>query len=168
MEEILILNAARMAVAGRLQKLGCGVNHDDYEDMVSTTILKFYTAGNFDPTIATAQTYIDRIARNVVTDYGRDHARRSERYCNIDTTNLADTLTDVWDTDTPLLVEEQERAIDWAVSKLPDRQQKLFDLLVEGHSNGEIADIMGTTANIVATEACRMRRRLKALLQDAA
>ena len=168
MEEILILNAARMAVAGRLQKLGCGVNHDDYEDMVSTTSLKCYTAGSFDPTIATAQTYIDRIARNVVTDYGRAYVRGRDRYCNIDTTNLADTLTDVWDTDTPMLVEEQGRTIDWVVSKLPDRQQKLFDLLVEGHSNKEIAELMGIKASIVATEACRLKQRMKALLQDAA
>ena len=164
----LILQTARMAVAKRLQQLGRGVDHADYEEMVSMTIYNYYTKGNYDPAKATLQTYIGRIARNVVTDYGRAYKKRRDRYCDIDATDVADTLTDVWDTDTPMLVEEQERAIDWAVSKLPDRHQKLFDLLVEGHSNGEIADIMGTTANIVATEACRMRRRLKALLQDAA
>ena len=164
----LVLQTARMAVAKRLQQLGRGVDHADYEEMVSMTIYNYYTKGNYDPAKATLQTYIGRIARNVVTDYGRAYKKRRDRYCDIDATDVADTLTDVWDTDTPMLVEEQERTIDWAVSKLPDRQQKLFDLLVEGHSNGEIADIMGTTTNIVATEACRMRRRLKALLQDAA
>ena len=168
MEEILILNAARMAVAGRLQKLGCGVNHDDYEDMVSTTILKFYTAGKFDTTIATAQTYIGRIARNVVTDYGRAYKKRRDRYCDIDATDVADTLTDVWDTDTPMLIEEQEQLIDEAVSTFNGRQQKMFDLLTEGHSNKEIAELMGIKASIVATEACRLKQRMKALLQDAA
>ena len=168
MEEILFLNAARMAVAGRLQKLGCGVNHDDYEDMVSTTILKFYTAGKFDTTIATAQTYIGRIARNVVTDYGRAYKKRRDRYCDIDATDVADTLTDVWDTDTPMLIEEQEQLIDEAVSTFNGRQQKMFDLLTEGHSNKEIAELMGIKASIVATEACRLKQRMKALLQDAA
>ena len=157
-----------MAVAKRLQQLGRGVDHADYEEMVSMTIYNYYTRGNYDPTKATLQTYIGRIARNVVTDFGRTEGRRRGRYCDIDATDLADTLTDVWDTDTPMLIEEQEQLIDEAVSTFNDRQQKLFDLLMEERSNKEIADLMGTKASIVATEACRLKQRLKAQLQDAA
>ena len=168
MDGNLILNIARMAVAGRLQTLGRGVDHDDYEEMVGMTIFNFYTKGNYDPTKATLQTYIGRIARNVVTDYGRAYKKRRDRYCDIDATDVEDTLIDVWDTDTPMLIEEQEQLIDEAVSKLTDRQQKLFDLLMEEHSNKEIAGLMGTKASNIATEACKMKQRMKALLQDAA
>ena len=164
----LILQTARMAVAKRLQQLGRGVDHADYEEMVSMTIYNYYTKGNYDPTKATLQTYIGRIACNVVTDFGRAEGRRRERYCDIDATDVADTLTDDWDTDTPMLMEEQESKIDEAVSKLNGRQQELFNLLREEHSNKEIAELMGTKASIVATEACRLKQRMKALLQDAA
>lgn len=157
-----------MAVAKRLQQLGRCVDHDDYEDMVSTTIFNFYTRGNYDPTKATLQTYLGRIARNVVTDYGRAYKKRRDRYCDIDATDVEDTLIDVWDTDTPMLIEEQEQLIDEAVSTFNGRQQKMFDLLTEGHSNKEIAELMSIKASIVATEACRLKQRLKAQLQDAA
>ena len=132
------------------------------------TIYNYYTRGNYDPTKATLQTYIGRIARNVVTDYGQAYNRRRDRYCDIDATDLADTLIDNWDTDTPMLMEEQEHKIDEAVSRLNGRQQELFNLLREEHSNKEIADLMGIKASIVATEACRLKQRMKALLQDAA
>ena len=168
MDGDLILQTARIAVAKRLQQLGHGVDHADYEEMVSMTIYNYYTRGNYDPTKATLQTYIGRIARNVVTDYGRAEGRRRDRYCDIDATDLADTLIDNWDTDTPMLMEEQESKIDEAVSKLNGRQQELFNLLREEHSNKEIADLMGIKASIVATEACRLKQRLKAQLQDAA
>ena len=157
-----------MAVAKRLQQLGRGVDHADYGEMVSMTIYNYYTKGNYDPAKATLQTYIGRIARNVVTDYGRAYKKRRDRYCDIDATDVADTLTDVWDTDTPMLIEEQEQLIDEAVSTFNGRQQKMFDLLTEGHSNKEIAELMGIKASIVATEACRLKQRMKALLQDAA
>ena len=168
MDGDLILQTAQIAVAKRLQQLGRGVDHADYEEMVSMTIYNYYTKGNYDPTKATLQTYIGRIACNVVTDFGRAEGRRRERYCDIDATDVADTLTDDWDTDTPMLMEEQESKIDEAVSKLNGRQQELFNLLREEHSNKEIADLMGLKASIVATEACRLKQRMKALLQDAA
>ena len=168
MDGDLILQTAQIAVAKRLQQLGRGVDHADYEEMVSMTIYNYYTRGNYDPTKATLQTYIGRIARNVVTDYGRTEGRRRDRYCDIDATDLADTLIDNWDTDTPMLMEEQESKIDEAISKLNGRQQELFNLLREEHSNKEIADLMGIKASIVATEACRLKQRMKALLQDAA
>ena len=168
MDGNLILDAARKAVAGRLHAMERGFDHDDYEEMVSMTIANFYLKGNYDPTKATVQTYLGRIARNVVTDYGRAYDRRRNRYCDIDTTDVADTLIDNWDTDTPMLMEERESKIDEAVSKLNGRQQELFNLLREEHSNKEIADLMGIKASIVATEACRLKQRMKALLQDAA
>ena len=111
MDGNLILNAAQKAVGARLHTLGRSFDQDDINEMVSMTVEKFLTKGAYDPSKSSVQTYVSRIACNVVYDFVRANDKRKNRYSDIDTTNVADSLTDNWETDSPMLKEEQDQLI---------------------------------------------------------
>ena len=111
MDGNLILNAAQKAVGVRLHALGRSFDQDDINEMVSMTVERFLTKGAYDPSKSSVQTYVSRIAFNVVYDFVRANDKRKNRYSDIDTTNVADSLTDNWETDSPMLKEEQDQLI---------------------------------------------------------
>lgn len=69
MKEILILSSARKAILARLFSLGRHFCDDDVNEMVSMTVERFYSCGSYDPSKASVQTYVSRIARNVIYEF---------------------------------------------------------------------------------------------------
>ena len=96
MNEILILSSARKAVLARLSSLGRHFSDDDINEMVSMTIERFYTRGSYDPSKASVQTYVSRIAGNVVYDFVKASDRDRMRYTRLDAVHKDQ------DEDTPL------------------------------------------------------------------
>lgn len=61
---------------------------------------------------------------------------------------------------------ERERALLAAVRALPVPARQVITLLLEGLSQREVADVLGTTENNVAVRANRARAALRVLMQE--
>ena len=168
MNGTLILTSARKAVAVRLAALNRHFCQDDVEEMVSRTVERFLTKGAYDPSKSSVQTYVSRIAFNVVFDFVKaaDKAR-GWRY-PIDSRMESPLFAVDHGADYHLLVDERDRLVKTASDRLNPRQKAFFDLINDGHSNREIAVLMDTSAGNVAVEACRMKKRMRTLLNEAA
>ena len=174
MEGNLILDSVRKAILARLAALGRHFCQDDVDEMVGMTVERFYTRGAYDPSKSSVKTYVSHIAYTVVYDFVKAADKARGRTRSLDsslgpkTTGFASRLIEDRGADTRLLQNERDRIVDEAVHRLAPRQQAYFRLLREGLSYQEIAVLMDTTAGNVAVVACRMKKRIQALLPDAA
>ena len=183
MDATLILSTARKAVLARLSSLGRHFCADDVDEMVSMTVERFYTRGSYDPAKASVQTYVSRIACNVVYDFvtaaDRDRARsfRLDAILDTDTDSekplKADPVRNLWfsdarEADTFLLAEEEEVLLDRARNRLNPKSKTLYELLAEGKSHEEIARLTGTTVSNVGVMAHRMRKQFRTCFEEVA
>lgn len=183
MNEILILTSARKAVLARLSSLGRHFCADDVNEMVSMTVERFYTKGHYDPSKASAQTYVSRIACNVVYDFVRVTDRDRSRVVRLDAIRDSesnsgkrvkdDPVHNLWfsddrETDTLLLAEEEEALLHQAKDRLDPKQRECYNLLAEGKTHEDIARLMDTTAGNVGVVAHRMRKQFKAYFEEVA
>lgn len=183
MNEILILSSARKAVLARLSSLGRRFCDDDINEMASMTVERFYTRGSYDPSKSSVQTYVSRIAVNVVYDFVVAYDKNRSLYFSLDAFNDADPdsgkrlkddpTQNLWfadsdGADTPMLDLERDGLLAETRSRLSPRFREVFDLLAEGHSHEEIAGVTGTTASNVAVLAHRMRKQFRTLFEDVA
>ena len=187
MNEILILFTARKAVLARLASLGRHFCADDINEMVSMTVERFYTKGLYDPSKASVQSYVSRIAFNVVYDFVKkvDHDRsllfRLDAVLDDDSDSdlefgkrLKDDpvrnhwFADASEADTNLLVEEEEVLLARAMNRLSPRHRECFDLLAEGKSHEEIAHLTGTTVSNGGVMAHRMRKQFSTYYDEVA
>ena len=168
MNGTLILTSARKAVAVRLATLKRHFCQDDVEEMVSRTVERFLTKGAYDPSKSSIQTYVGRIAAHVVYDFIKAADKTCGRWSPIDSEMESTRLSVDRGADYRLLKDERDRLVKMASDRLKPKEKAFYDLLNEGHSNQEIAVLMGTSANKVAVEACRMKKRMRALLNVAA
>lgn len=183
MNEILILSSARKAILARLFSLGRHFCDDDVNEMVSMTVERFYTRGSYDPSKSSVQTYVSRIARNVVYDFVVAADRDRLRYIRLDAVldedqDEAKKLKDdpdrnLWfgdthEADTSLLAEEEEVLLEQAKNRLNPQMREYYDLLSEGRSHEEIAQLKGTTVSNVGVVAHRMRKQFRTLFEEVA
>lgn len=84
MDAILILSSARKAVLARLHSLNRHFCADDIDEMVGMTVERFYTKGHYDPSKSSVQTYVGRIALNVVYDFVKATDRERSRTVRLD------------------------------------------------------------------------------------
>ena len=183
MDAILILSSARKAVLARLHSLNRHFCADDIDEMVGMTVERFYTKGHYDPSRSSVQTYVGRIALNVVYDFvkaaDRERLRTvcldalldagpdsSERLKNDPTRNR--WFTDDCGADTRLLAEEEEALVERTKNRLGSRDRECYDLLAGGKSHEEIARLKGTTVGNVGVVAHRMRIRFRTLFEEVA
>lgn len=162
MNEILVLASARRAVLARLSALQRHFCADDVEEMVSLTLERFYTRGAYDPAKASVQTYVSCIASHVVQDYvvSSDAARKR----SVCLEGREYSLPGAPDADARLLERERECLLAKALEKLAPRLRECYALVASGRSYGEIARLKGMTADHVAVQAYRMRRKLKSMM----
>ncbi len=183
MNEIIILSSARKAVLARLSSLGRHFSDDDINEMVSMTIERFYTRGSYDPSKASVQTYVSRIAGNVVYDFVKASDRDRLRYTRLDAVLdkdqdedkplNADPARNPWfgdscEADSSLLAEEREALLERTRNRLSPRFREYYDLLAEGKSHEEIARLTGTTVSNVGVVAHRMRKQFRTLFGEVA
>ena len=179
MNEILILSTARKAVFVRLASLGRHFCDDDVNEMVSMTVERFYTKGHYDPSKSSVQTYVSRIAFNVVYDFVKKVDQDRSVFFRLDAESdsekplKADPIRNLWfsdarGADTFLLAEEEEALLDRAKNRLSPMHRKCYDLLAEGKSHEEIAHLTGTTVSNVGVVAHRMRKQFRTNLEEVA
>ncbi len=183
MNEILILSSARKAILARLAALGRRFCQDDVNEMVSMTVERFYTRGSYDPSKASVQTYVSRIASNVVYDFVKSSDRGRARFfcldafCDTDSDSRKrlkdDPVRNLWfadsdGADTPLLDQERDNLLEETLARLSPRYRKLYDLLAEGKSYEEIAYLTGTTVSNVSVVMYRMRKAFRNLYEEVA
>ena len=183
MNEILILSSARKAILARLSSLGRHFCDDDVNEMVSMTVERFYTRGSYDSSKSSVQTYVSHIARNVVYDFVVAADRNRLRYIRLDavldeeedgTKRLKDDpVRNLWfgdtcEADTILLAEEEETLLEQANNRLNPRMREYYDLLSEGRSHEEIAQLTSTTVGNVGVVTHRMRKQFRTLFEEVA
>ena len=164
----LILTSARKAVTVRLAALKRHFCQDDVDEMVSMTVERFLTKGAYDPSKSSIQTYVSRIAANVVYDFVKAVDKGHDRWCPIDSKIESSLFSVAQGADYHLLKDERERRLSQAVTHLPLRQQACFRFACEGRPYREIAALTDTTENNVSLMVYRLKNRLAADLRATA
>lgn len=164
----LILTSARKTIAVRLAALKRHFCQDDIDEMVSMTVERFLTKGAYDPSKSSLQTYVSRIATNVVYDFVKAVDKARGRCYPIDPRMESSLFTADHGADYQLLEDERERRLSQAVARLPLRHQTCFKLACEGRPYREIAALTDTTENNVSLIVYRLKNRLAADLRKTA
>lgn len=134
---------------------------DSAEELVQEVMIKIWQkAQDFDPTRASASTWIFTITRNARIDYLRKHARH-----NIGSQEL--DADDIWDEDADnqpfvfLQRNREEKEVDDYLRSLPQEQSQCIEkVYIEGKSHTEIAEELNLPLGTVKS---RVRLGLKKL-----
>jgi RNA polymerase sigma-70 factor (ECF subfamily) len=151
----------------RLYFRGRICNSGDAEDLVSTTWL---AAGRTFQGRATLRTYLYAIARRLVFEYYRRVRRRPWIFLDReDPENLIDD-------DMALEIEERIDAdrndrieadrLRRAVAKIPVPFREVIEMVLQGYSHVEIAELRGVNYNTVRSRFVRGKKHLIALLEN--
>ena len=169
MKGTFLLNTARKAVLARLAALGRRFCQDDINEMASMAIERFLTRGSYyDPSKASVQTYLGRIAAHVVYDFVKTADKARTRFCDIDAPEVSDSSEDDRKADSQLLEEEQDALLESALDRLTPRHQLLFCLLHEETPYPEIASRLDLSVKNVSVEVHRMKKKLQKFVREAA
>ncbi len=168
MNDTFILTSARKAVLARLAALGRRFCQDDINEMASMAIERFLTRGSYDPSKASVQTYLSRIAAHVVYDFVKTVDKARTRFCDIDATGVSDLLEDDWRADSPLLEEEKDALLEKAINRLKPRHQLIFGYLHDELTYPEIASRLDISVDNVTLEVHRMKKKLQEFVRAAA
>lgn len=134
-------------------------SHSEAEDIAQEAFLRVWRkAGTFKPGRAQVATWLHSIVANLCIDNGR--RRKWMRWLPIgETADLVDAGP------SPATITADRDAlgqVSAAVGKLPDRQRMALVLSVTGgHSNREVADILGISTGAVEQALFRARKTLR-------
>jgi RNA polymerase sigma factor (sigma-70 family) len=132
---------------------------DDTEDLTAETFLRVVRASErFSPELASARTWIFRIARNVLRDYYR--AKRLRRHVGLGA--LRDLAIDAPSVEERLLWEEQVASLLLGLDTLSVDDRELLSLRYGSDlSAAEIGDLIGAREAAVRTRVWRALARLR-------
>lgn len=131
------------------------------EDVTSEVFIKALKAlDRYDPTRASPQTWLLRIARNAVTDHLRSLKRRSSLHVSLD--RIPDLVAEIPTQEERVLREERLSMILNANRRLKPADQEILSLRYGAElSNQEIAEALNISGNAVAVRVHRALARLK-------
>ncbi|UWQ19260.1 sigma-70 family RNA polymerase sigma factor [Jannaschia sp. M317] len=138
-----------------------GGNRAEAEDIVQEAFLRLWRKARDWDAHGTAQlsTWLGRVAANLAIDRQRRAARSAPLDDEMD---IADPAPGV---EAVMIGADRQAALRAALDSLPDRQRQAVVLRhIEGHSNPDIAAMMGTGVEAVESLIARGKRRLAALL----
>ena len=164
-----LFNLAKVSVSRFVHKnYSKYFNKLDIEDIVSDTVLKAlrYQA-SFNPEKASYNTWVSRIARNVVLDALDYKFKRNDingdmypMYAGKDNgVDLSQVVGDV-DTDRRILTDDFMESIRERESILSTRDRSIWEMLKDGLKPREIAEITGMSANAVSIRKYYILRTL--------
>lgn len=146
------------------------LNKEDAEDTAQEVFIEvFQSVRNFRGD-ARLSTWIYRIAVTKCLDEIKKRKRKKRitsigRMLHLD--EIAGWLVSGSKADNPILEKEQMKEVMNALDELPDNQRVAFTLSkIEGYSNLEIADIMGTTTAMVESFISRGKKKVSEELQN--
>lgn len=136
------------------------VNAHDAEDAVQEVFIELWKAApKFDPSIASAQTFVAMIARRRIIDRGRAQRRHSRHSAPPDF---------AWERPAPDAVipadDDAAKAIAAVAQLRPEQQQAIRLAIGQGWSHQEIADRLGVPLGTVKTNLRRGLIRLRELV----
>ncbi len=134
---------------------------DAAEELVQEVMIKIWQkAGNFDPTRASASTWIYTIARNTRIDYLRKHAKHDVNSSPLETEDIWDESSD----NQPFVFmkrSREEKEVAQLLDGLPPEQLRCIEkVYMEGKSQSEIAEELDLPLGTVKS---RVRLGLKKL-----
>ncbi len=137
------------------------------EDVTSEVFMKALRSfARYDPSRASARTWLLRIARNAVTDHLRALRRRGSLHVSLD--RVPDLVADIPSQEERVLRQERiERLLNGSRTLKSSDQEILSLRYGSGLSNREIAETMGISNNAVAVRLHRALRRLRAAVDAA-
>ena len=125
-------------------------NAADAEDVLQTVFLRLMRRGSSAAALESPQSYLRRASINVALDLIRERQRGAEAPIDDRPGGLSHNDAELRD------------CLRRALAKLDKRHAEMFALrFLEGHSNREIAQIMGMSATMVAVTIFRTRRKLQ-------
>jgi len=139
-------------------------NAADAEDVAQEAMLRVWThAPRWQP-VAAFKTWLTRVVVNLCLD-------RKRRAAWVDLEEAGELVDRAPDAVTQMETNEQERQLQNAIEKLPDRQRAAIVLTYsEGMSNAQVADILDTSVSAVETLLIRgkqnLRRALSGLIDE--
>ncbi len=157
--EAAALLAAR--VAPRVMALAARLLGDraEAEDVTQETMLRLWKAApKWRPGEAKVSTWAYRVGRNLCIDRLRKHRP-------VDLDAIPEPPSDAPSAAATLLEADRARALDRALSRLPERQRAAVTLRhLEGLANPEIAEVLEISVEAVESLTARGKRALAALL----
>ncbi|MFL0811583.1 MAG: sigma-70 family RNA polymerase sigma factor [Agarilytica sp.] len=137
------------------------LSHDSAEELVQEVMIKVWQkATNFDPSRASASTWIFTIVRNARIDYLRKHARHDVNSTPLESEDIWDEAND----NQPFVFMQrnrEEREVASLLSTLPPEQGRCIEkVYLEGKSHTEIAEELELPLGTVKS---RVRLGLKKL-----
>ena len=135
---------------------------DEAEDLTADVFLRAVRAeGRFDPTRASARTWLLRIARNALLD----HVRRERRRQQVPLGAMRDLHSDVPSPEERVLWEEEVGRLLSAVAGLGARDREVIGLRYgSGFDTREVAEILGVAEAAARTRLWRALVRLREVL----
>ncbi|MGI9503856.1 MAG: RNA polymerase sigma factor [Geminicoccaceae bacterium] len=136
-----------------------GCSDADADEIVQDAFWRAWkSAGNWRPSAAKVSTWLYRVAVNRIIDHRRTLGRRSEDALD-DGPDIADNTANA---EKALDDRQCLAAMRAAIAELPDRQRMAIILSTQqGKSNGEIAEILGSSEGAVEQLMVRARRMLR-------
>ena len=144
------------ALIGYLLKMG--VCLDDAQDAANETLKRMFEHWD---SIEQPKAWARRTAYNIVIDTVRARQSESDKSARAQAQFvLAATGTDdLW------MLKEGQRAVIGHIRKLPAAQRQVIALYVDGFTNDEIAEMMGSSAATVRSNLRHAKSRLRAELE---
>jgi RNA polymerase sigma factor (sigma-70 family) len=132
---------------------------DEAEDLTADVFLRAVRAEErFDPTRASARTWLFRIARNALLD----HLRRERRRCQVPIGALRDLRSESPSPEERVLWEEEVARLLSAVAGLAARDREVIGLRYgSGLETREVAEILGVAEPAARTRLWRALGRLR-------
>lgn len=154
------LKAATLAVIGLSSAWKYKLQESDRKEIIAEAVAKAWCRREtYDPTRASFQTWVGRIARNTLLDYIR-RAKSRETSPAQENDVMAEKSPDML-----MMEDEGLEAIQRAVERLPKAYRDIIALLSEGKRLQEIAEILGCSLNAATIRCCRARKALRELLK---
>lgn len=134
------------------------------EDLVSDIFIKAMTHyDSYDPSKASARTWLTNIARNTLIDEFRKQGSRGVPVSLDDEENEVDPS---FEDEYSIYEEEQVRDVQTLLSKLkPEERELLTMIYFENMSNEEIASVLGINAKAVSARHHRLLDRCRPLAE---
>lgn len=148
------------------------LHRQDAEDLVQEIFARMVTSLPRFRGQSAFGTWVYRLAHNTCIDAFRRATReRQRRLTRVPEEHQADPLEDLvagfGDPEEELEAGIQECYVGRALATLPDEYREIVRLrLVEGRSNAEVAEMLGTTVDSVKSKLRRARRQLREWLVE--
>ena len=154
------LKAATLAVIGLSSAWKYKLQESDRKEIIAEAVAKAWCRREtYDPSRASFQTWVGRIARNTLLDHIRK-AKSREGSPTRENGAAVEKSPDM------LMMEDEGLEAVWrAVERLPEAYKDIIALLSEGKRPQEIAGILGCSHNAATIRCCRARKALRELLK---